>query len=60
MLELRPIALLRPVLLSGGEEGVIVLRRVVLGIEEILHIVAHDTEELLLPLQGSASHEEKG
>ena len=41
MLDLRLVACMCPVLLSRGEEAVIVVGRVVFGIEEVLHVVAH-------------------
>ena len=41
MLDLRLVACVRPVVLSSGEEAVIVVGRVIFGIEEVLHVVAH-------------------
>ena len=43
MLDLRLVACVRPVVLSRGEEAVIVVSRVVFDIEEVLHVVAHHT-----------------
>jgi len=43
MLDLRLIACTCPVVLSCGEEAVIVVGRVIFGIEEVLHVVAHHT-----------------
>ena len=48
MLDLRLIACTCPVVLSCGEEAVIVVGRVVFGIEEVLHVVAHHTQHLPL------------
>ena len=48
MLDLRLVACVRPVVLSSGEEAVIVVGRVIFGIEEVLHVVAHHTQYLPL------------
>ena len=48
MLDLRLVACTRPAVLSRGEEAVIVVRRVIFGIEEVLHVVAHHTQYLPL------------
>ena len=48
MLDLRLVACTCPVLLSRGEEAVIVMGRVIFGIEEVLHVVAHHTQHLPL------------
>ena len=48
MLDLRLVACMRPVVLSCGKEAVIVVSRVVFGIEEVLHVVAHYTQHLPL------------
>ena len=41
MLDLRLVACVRPVVLSSGKEAVIVVRGIIFGIEEVLHVVAH-------------------
>ena len=43
MLDLRLVACVRPVVLSRGEEAVIVVGGIIFGIEEVLHVVAHHT-----------------
>ncbi len=48
MLDLRLVACMCPVVLSSGKEAVIVVRRVIFGIEEVLHVVAHHTQYLPL------------
>ena len=48
MLDLRLVACTCPVLLSRGEEAVIVVGRIIFGIEEVLHVVAHHTQHLPL------------
>ena len=44
MLDLRLVACVRPVVLACGEEAVIVVSRVIFGIEEVLHVVAHHAQ----------------
>ena len=48
MLDLRLVACMCPVVLSSGKEAVIVVGRVIFGIEEVLHVVAHHTQYLPL------------
>ena len=43
MLDLRLVACTCPAVLSRGEEAVIVVGRVIFGVEEVLHVVAHHT-----------------
>ena len=48
MLDLRLVACTCPVMLACGEEAVIVVSRVVFGIEEVFYVVAHHTQHLPL------------
>lgn len=48
MLDLRLVACMRPVLRSCREEAVIVVEGIIFGIEEVLHVVAHHTQDLPL------------
>ena len=48
MLDLRLVACVRPVVLSCGEEAVIIVGGIIFGIEEVLHVVAHYTQQLPL------------
>ena len=48
MLDLRLVACPSPVLLSCGEEAVIIVGGIIFGVEEVLHVVAHHTQYLPL------------
>jgi len=48
MLDLRLVACTCPVVLSSGDEAVIVVGRVIFGIEEVFYVVAHHTQYLPL------------
>ena len=48
MLDLSLVACMCPVVLSRGEEAVIIVGGIIFGIEEVLHVVAHHTQQLPL------------
>ena len=48
MLDLRLVACPSPELLSRGEEAVIIVGGIIFGVEEVLHVVAHHTQDLPL------------